>query len=168
MSNNDRDYKASMRGPNYDWETESYHYREECDKLRDLLGKIESSGEKAALERDDFKRKMEHEFIVAENALKELAVARERLGPAGYKIIQEVATLRAEIEDLKIVLSFPQSTVEKDLREHLARAKEAMQLTRARADDFADSWISQPIREALKQLDKGRPPALPVSSKGDQ
>jgi len=31
-------------------------------------------------------------------ATRELAVARERLGPAGYKIIQEVATLRKALE----------------------------------------------------------------------
>jgi len=31
----------------------------------------------------------------------EIAVARERLGPAGYKILQEVVQLRAENERLK-------------------------------------------------------------------
>lgn len=36
---------ASTRGPNYDWKHEAEHYREECDKLRELLGKLDASGE---------------------------------------------------------------------------------------------------------------------------
>lgn len=44
---------ASERGPSYDWKHEAEHYRAECDKLRDLLGKVETMGERDAHERDE-------------------------------------------------------------------------------------------------------------------
>lgn len=40
---------AIERGPNYDWKHEAEHYRLECDKLRELLHKVEASGERAEI-----------------------------------------------------------------------------------------------------------------------
>lgn len=59
-------------------------------------------------ERDQVKQKLQvyHDDLCAakdENSLikQELAVARERLGPAGYKIVQEVAELRTRLNEWK-------------------------------------------------------------------
>ena len=41
--------ESMERGPNYDWKHEAEHYRTECDKLRDLLCKVEAAGERDAL-----------------------------------------------------------------------------------------------------------------------
>jgi hypothetical protein len=59
------------------------------DVPNDLAVKLEQ----AQRERDELRR-----YKVA--ALSELLVARERLGPAGYQIISEVAKLRAAVRDL--------------------------------------------------------------------
>ena len=59
--------------------------RNECSDM----GKVLESG--VVIKTDEYSALME-----------ELAVARERLGPAGYKIISDVAKLRAENETLRI------------------------------------------------------------------
>ena len=46
------------RGPNYDWKHEAEHYRDECDKLRELLSKVEASGERDAWELEQLKRSL--------------------------------------------------------------------------------------------------------------
>jgi methyl-accepting chemotaxis protein len=43
------------RGPNYDWKHEAKHYRDECEKLRELLRKVEVSSDEreSALEAEN-------------------------------------------------------------------------------------------------------------------
>lgn len=42
------DMAGTARGPNYNWKHEADHYRAECEKLRELLGKVETSWEREA------------------------------------------------------------------------------------------------------------------------
>ena len=53
MNSDDQNQNVATRGPNYDWKHEARHYQDECEKLRDLLHRVERSGDKAAEERDE-------------------------------------------------------------------------------------------------------------------
>ena len=41
----------SQRGPNFDWKREAEHYQAECDKLRDLIRKVEAENAQLKAER---------------------------------------------------------------------------------------------------------------------
>jgi chromosome segregation ATPase len=126
---------------------EELHYREECDRLRSLLSKVEASGErdtyrlesenaalkerlatfttateqqiinplkemierlKAALEKQGGQLAASKERVAQlERELAEVnALSRERLGPAGWKMVREVGELRKDRDALREVLDF--------------------------------------------------------------
>lgn len=58
MNEND----AVQRGPNYNWEHEAKHYRDECDSLRELIQKSERSGDK--LFEENYKLRAALQFLI--------------------------------------------------------------------------------------------------------
>lgn len=69
---------AVGRGPNYNWEHEARHYREEADDLRKLLRLVERSGEKASLENAALRADLKWIAVYAEDLFRE--------GDKGYQI----------------------------------------------------------------------------------
>lgn len=65
MSMEDNSNQPVQRGPNYNWEHEAKHYQDECDQLRDLLQKVERSGD--VLFEENYKLKSALEFLIDHN-----------------------------------------------------------------------------------------------------
>jgi hypothetical protein len=66
---------VATRGPNYDWKHEAEHYRDECDKIRALLHKIDSSADMRIYE-------LERDLATAQARVKVLKMRGEEL--AGF------------------------------------------------------------------------------------
>jgi hypothetical protein len=84
MSEDDQNYQSGAglaveRGPNYDWKHEAEYYRQECDRLRELIYQMEISGDK----------------IFEENyrLRKALAIAKDGLSTAWREYDQEYSPL---------------------------------------------------------------------------
>jgi len=54
------------RGPNYSWEIEVRHLQDEVKRLRTLLHKVDSQGERDAWERDRYKKALEEMVQMSE------------------------------------------------------------------------------------------------------
>lgn len=72
---------AMERGPNYNWEHEAKHYRDECESLRQLLRKTEKVGDKLFSEKYALSRRLA--------ALEKVAVIARKLLDEGREDAQD-------------------------------------------------------------------------------
>jgi chromosome segregation ATPase len=90
------------------WEAIESQIRAYSDLSPDQARELYAAYVKRGLDRDQWKRHFDareeqYQYMVAElhRSESELAVAKERFGPAGYKIITEVAELRNKVASLQ-------------------------------------------------------------------
>ena len=77
----------SQRGPNFDWKREAEHYQTECDKLRDLIRKVEVSADKFEAENAQLKAERAAEIV-----------SNTRTIMSGTAVMRENTALRSALD----------------------------------------------------------------------
>lgn len=108
----EREPQAGSRGPNYDWRHEAEHYRLECEKLRDLLGKVEASGDRYKWELDQLRAAKEDggaqrvgfaasDFEICQSPEECADLANDRLNKLEPAVAKMKATFAKRIAELE-------------------------------------------------------------------